>query len=159
MNAFDIIDIIVKFLTSILFTALVNITQIASLVITIIVYFGVKRIKKYYTFVGRHPDLVKNLRRHASKIVEYLSDFDGFFDQIQTELKLTEVTLATLEKKIDDQPKKSIRRLRKTLRKTKNTDDLERQGEKGVRSIYNDLLKIDAEITELRKDQQWEMSP
>jgi hypothetical protein len=136
-----------------LLTALANALSIAGFVITIFVFLDVRKIKKFYVFTGRVIDLSKSLKQHSSNISEYLNDFEGFLPQIQEELTRAEVTLKSLEKKTSGQLKQSVANLARTVQ----SYDAQKKDKDGLRTIYLGMIKIQAEIADLRKDQQWEM--
>ena len=130
-----------------------SIASIVSLLLTIIIFIAIRKIKSYYIFTGRVPELVKSLNKIASEINNCLNDFKGAIHKISMELANAEVTLKTLRNKINNRSlKKSISKLIKQIKGYKTIND----GEKKLRDIYIKLRKIIREIKELQKDQKWE---
>jgi hypothetical protein len=154
MNWQTLFKSVVDFLQADIVIAVVNFVTIVGFVITVFVFIDVKRIKRYYKFVGRVPDLKKNLKQHATNINNYLNDYSNFGSEIQAEITLAEVTLKSLITKTDGQVKQSIISLLKDIQlfnSTKGDEDL-------LRKIYLGMIKVEAEIVNVRKDQKWEMS-
>ena len=153
MNFTEIKDAIFNFFTSKAFTSLVNLVSIISLLITIQVYFHIKKIERFYMFIGRIPDLAKNLQTHASNIIEYLNDndFEKNISQLDVEFVRVAVTLDSLRKKTDGELKQSISKVLKEIKER----NLKVKGSEGARSIHLSIVKIQAEIVDLQKDQKW----
>lgn len=133
-------------------TALANVITIIGIFVTVSVFLDVRRIKKFYIFTGRITDLSKSLKQHSSKISEYLNDFDGFLPQILEELTRAEVVVKSLERKTNGQLKQSVGKLHKSILSYSS----QQQNQDGLRSIYLAMIKIQDEIADYRKDQEWE---
>ena len=130
-----------------------SIASIISLILTIFIFFGIRKIKRFYIFTGRVPEVVKGLDEIASNISKHLNDYNDFLPQIRLELAKAEVALKTLRKKVGKREhKKPINSLIKTIKNYKPNPE----GEEELRQIHIDLYKIVAEVQELRKDQKWE---
>ena len=147
-------DAIVVRLTSPTWTAVANVISIVGFAVAILVYLDVRRIKNFYFLAVRVPDLTGRLGKHASKISSYLNDFDGFLPEIQKELVLAEVTLRSLEAKTQGRLKESISHLVKTVR----SYDPNSKDKEGLRTIYVDMIRVQAEIADRQEDQKWERS-
>ncbi len=109
-----------------------------------------RKIRSYYTFAARAPQLVEKLERHSSNIANYLNDFDAFLPQIQKELAGAEVALNSLKGKLSRQSRQSVILVLKKIRayeKSKNRD--------GLYDIYVGMLKIEQEIKEIQEDLKW----
>jgi hypothetical protein len=152
MNEPTIIEIILNFLKGEAFSIFGTVASMISLVLTVWVLINVGKIKSYYMFAARVPDLNKQLKQHASEISAYLNDFEGFLPQIQLELAQTEIVLRSLKNKLDRQPKKSATQLLKVLRHY----DLNSGDKDGLYSIYVDMRKLESEIEDLQEDLKWE---
>lgn len=131
-----------------------SIASIISLILTIIIYFGIRKIKRFYIFTGRVPEVVGNLNKIASNISEHLNDYEDFIPQIGLDLADAEVALKTLNRKVG---KREHRKPINTLIKTINKYEPNPDGEEELRKIHIGLHKIVAEVQELRKDQRWEI--
>jgi len=130
-----------------------SIASIISLVLTIIIFFSIRKIQSFYIFTARVPEVVSDLDEIASSISEYLNDFENNIHRISKELARAQAKLQTLKKKLKDrQSKKPISELIKVI-KTYNPNS---KDEDTLRQIYLDLYKIIAEIKELQKDHKWE---
>lgn len=131
-----------------------TIASILGLFITLyILFYGIRAIKQFYVFIGRVPDIIGDLDKIASKILDILNNFEDSRSQIKRRLDDAEVSLNTLKTKISGRkPKKSIKTLLKTIKNYNPKSD----GEDKLREIHSGLYKIVRVIKELQKDQKWE---
>ena len=150
----SVVDTIAKFLANNeWFVAVVNITSLVGFIITLWVFVEIRRIRSHYVFKGRVPQHTKKLKRSASKIADYMNDFEDMLPQIKLELVSIEVELESLAKKLDRRSRQSINELLKRIRlcvgdRSKSISDL--------RGIYRDLHRVIARVEELQKDLNWE---
>lgn len=143
---------IIKFLNKDIFVGIANLLSIVGFIITLYVFFAVRGIKKFYQFKARVPDLNKKLRAHSSELSNCLNDFDGSSPKIEEELALVEITLKSIKRKTDGDIKQSISNALKQIRNYPSVNEKQHE----LRSIYVHLIQIVEEITDRRKDQQWE---
>lgn len=83
------------------FVALGTISSIASLALTILVYIGVNRIKKFYIFTARMPAIKERLQQIASDISAHPNIFEGYSTKTFTILADAEIALRSLRNKTD----------------------------------------------------------
>ena len=130
-----------------------SIASIVSLFLTIFIFFGIRKIKRFYIFTGRVPEVVESLDKIASNISKHLNDYEESQPLIRLELAKAEVSLKSLRKKIGKREhRKPINTLIKTINKYKPNSE----NQEDLRDIYLDLYKIVSQIEELQKDQKWE---
>lgn len=95
-------------------------------ILTFYVFLDVRKIKSYYLFAARVPNLLEKLQQNASNISDYLDNFERFSSKIEEELAETEVVVESLSKRIDGDAKKSAHQLIKDIQeynpKKKNKD-------------------------------------
>ena len=95
--------------TKITFSDIGNAASLLSLAITIYLFYAVRRIKSFYVFKARVPELTEQLGTHGSKLALLHGDFKDSRELILLELGRTEVKLKSLRrKKIGRPTKKSV---------------------------------------------------
>jgi predicted nucleic acid-binding Zn-ribbon protein len=129
-----------------------SIASIASLLITIFIFLTIRKVKRFYIFTARVPELITELEELASRISDSLNDYESNKDRIEKDLGSAENRLNHLKYKINSRPaRKSILSLIKSMKKLKPNGDTEK-----IRAIHIRLYKIVDEIKELQKDFKWE---
>lgn len=141
-----------ELLSSETFSVLVNVSSVVSFLLTIWVLINVRNIKRNYTFTARAPELVKELSKRTSNILNYRSDFNHNLLEIDRELVRVLVTLDSLEKKVNRSFRKSIVEAKRTIRNY----SLSNKDKDGLFGVYLTLVRVVSEIEELQKDRTWE---
>lgn len=126
-----------------------SIASIAGFAITFWIFLTIRKVTKYYMFVGRVPDLVEHLGEHSRNISRYMQDFDRHTEEIQLELSRIEAILESLEVKVDDKNlKRAIRQLVQNLKMYKpivgRREDLQ--------TLYTSIHKVINRTELIRKD-------
>lgn len=129
-----------------------SVASITGLAVTIWVVWTVRNIRNYYVVRTRVPDLAKRLRKHAVNLSEYLNDLPTFAHPAAAELALLEATLGSIKGKLGGDPKKTVKRLLKTVRDARSAPVLEEP----TRAIYVELVKANEQIKQLQEDLTWE---
>lgn len=153
-------------------TAFANATSVISFILTIAVFVGVRRIRKFYIFTARVPDLNGRLSDLASKISSQLNSGSTDSTAITEILADVEVTLKSLIRKVGNPLKSSANKIIKEIRSLDHGDsfirkliqsirDSEDSGvitdrETKIRNIYIALYKLSAECKEIYEDARWE---
>jgi hypothetical protein len=119
--------------------------------LTIYVLLTIRKIKSYYVFKARVPDLLKAMSKHGSKLAQFHNDFENSKPQILLEVGQAEVTLKSLNAKVDKQIKISINEVAKQISDYKTYQEKSRAW-----NIYISLQKVNQEITNLQEDRKWE---
>lgn len=139
-------------LAKITFSDVGSAASLISLVITVYLFYAVRKIRSFYVSKARVPELTKQLGSHASRLVILHGDFKTSRDEVLLELGQVEVTLRFLKKKIGRPTKKSVARVLKLIDNysphNANKDQLWK--------IYVDLQKVIQEVVEVQSDQSWE---
>jgi len=134
------------------FDDIANVSSVLSLLLTVYVLYTVRKIKSYYVFKARVPELVHQIAEQASRLALFHNDYKNSRQQIALELGQVEVTLSSLRKKVDRQTKKRI------------TSAVERIGEwnsykedkNRLWAVYVDLQKVIQEVKNVQEDREWE---
>lgn len=148
-----------------------SLASIASLLLTIAVFIGVRNIRRYYVFTARVPELSERLSSLASKISSQLnSKSEGSTREILADI---EVTLNSLVRKLDNPLKKQAKDIVKEIRKLEEdpgilrsllnfvhigheTDAEVETRELKLRQIHISIYKLTAECKEAYEDARWE---
>jgi len=148
----SVMEAILTFLRAPWFTALASVASILSLAISVAVLIDVRKIRSFYVFTARVPQLLDRLRDNSSSLSNQLNDFERFRAQIPLLLADTEVALASLSKKVRSPHNGVVRALALRVKEY----DVKADGEVPLREIYVDLHKVIATIDDLREDLKWE---
>jgi|ERR1700686_239312 len=136
-----------------------SLASILSLMLTAFVLFELRRIKSFYLFKARVPDLVGRLSQHSSNLSNYLGDFDNSLPQIVKELAISEAVMTSLTKKLGGDPRKSVQALLESTHRFRtrytNINHLQREKE-SLRGIYVDMAKVVEDLKQLEEDTKFE---
>jgi hypothetical protein len=126
--------------------------SIISFVITLYLFYAVRKIKSFYVFKAMVPELTEELKEHASNLADLHRDFKESRDQVLLEIARTGVTLESLKKKVGRPTKKSINVVIKLI------DDYSphNQSPGYLWKIYVELQKVIQEIIYVQSDRAWE---
>ena len=149
-----------------------SISSILSLALTFAIFLGIRKIKRFYIFTARVPDLNKRLIKIASSISSALTS--GSFDTTKlTEiLANAEAILKSLTRKVNNPLRSDANKIIKEIRNlercngflcklfgfwgSKNASGDEDNHEEKLRKIYLDLCRLNAECREVYEDARWE---
>ena len=129
-----------------------SVITIIGFIFTVIMFFDIKSIKRYYFLAGRLPEVTEKLRTHASNMNEYIDNFDLSIKEISLEIARLDVVLSSLGNKLDRQSAKSVVQLQEKIRHYKP----KKEGQERLFEIYVDLHTILEELDELQRDAKWE---
>lgn len=153
-------------------TAIATLSSIVSLVITVAVYLGIRKIKRFYAFTARVPELNERLGEIASKISSSLNS--GSLNTTSTKEMLVdaEVILKSICNKVDQPFKSQIKKTIHEIEAIDNTKGLKNKiinffkktseinnsniEESRLREVYISLYKINAECKSVYEDFRWE---
>lgn len=94
------LDAIITELVSDNVTALVNLLQILGLYVTVYVYLGLRRLKGKLGYLGLAPEYERLLRESASRISDYLNNFQGSQTGLREEMTKIKVLLNGFRKQL-----------------------------------------------------------
>lgn len=129
-----------------------NVASIIGFLLTVVVFFNLRSIKRFYVFKARAPELLERLIEQSSKIALYQNDFSNSFQEIDVEVARVEITLKSLKQKLRGSVKASTGRVLKQLEKYNKQS----KSSENLWHLYVDLQKLIAEVRELQSDLKWE---
>jgi hypothetical protein len=136
-----------------------SVASLLSLILTAYVLIELRRIRSFYLFKARVPDLIGRLSQHSSNLSNYLSDFDNSLPDIVKELAVSEAVMTSLTKKLDGDPLKSVKALLQSTNefRTHNTKlhFLKREKE-GLRGIYVEMANVVEVLQQSQEDTKFE---
>ena len=157
--------------TNDIFITISSLASIFSLIITILVYKNLGKIRKQYMFTARIPEINQKLSETVLSISEQLNIFDGFTTTIYKLLAEAEINLKSMSRKSSGSLKKetdflisdikNIVKRRSFLDKVtfdvfrKSINDKYSQ-KKILQGIYVVLYKVVSECNENIKDSKWD---
>jgi hypothetical protein len=129
-----------------------TVSSIIGLLLTVIVFINIRKIKNFYLFRARVPELIDKLSVHSSNIASYQYESSDSLQNIPLELAKAEVVLQSLEKKLKGQTRISVQELLKIVREfdvSNNTRD-------DLWNIYVGMMKVIEQIKDIQEDLRWE---
>lgn len=133
------------------FSSFADVMSVIGFCFTIYVLLTIRKIKNFYVFKARVPDLLKKVTKQASQLSQFHNNFEDSKPQILLVIGQVEVTLKSLNKKVDRQVKNSIKEVSKHISGYKTNRDKSR-----LWDIYVSLQKVNQEIVNLQEDRSWE---
>lgn len=157
-------DWIISFMVDKPFTALASLSSVVSLILTFFVFIGVGKIRKFYIFTARIPELSERLSEMASNISSALNGDDSESVKTKQTLAEAEVALQSLCRKSSNPIKGSAKRVIDEIREfngqrswfSVSNNSHGQSPEQQLRSIHIALYKLVAEIKEVYEDKRWE---
>ncbi|MGB0389302.1 MAG: hypothetical protein ACPGWR_31150 [Ardenticatenaceae bacterium] len=149
----EMTELFFKALQSETFAILGTISSLISLILTFYVFLDVRKIRSYYVFSARVPDLIKKLHMHVSNLARYAKAFEQHSLEIEEELAGAEVVLESLHSKLDGKAKQSVAQLMQDI----ESYPQKRKDKNAVKKIYIDMTKIIGRVREIQEDRKWEV--
>jgi hypothetical protein len=148
----DTIRYLIKLFSNEVFTAFSNLSAIISALISIYLFFTIRRLKNNYLFKIRVPQLIDELKMNASNLVNYTNDFANSIAEIKLEIGKIEVKLGVLKGKVPRNTKRSIERVVMSINSYKADDRKEGR----LYDTYVEMQKLIEEINNLYEDRKLE---
>lgn len=148
-----------------------------SLFLTILIFLGIRKIRRHFLFKARAPELVRKLKAAASKLIqslnddgeavttatyEALADGEAILKSLRTKIGFSSRDITDLLDRMhsfdQDRPKswgQEWRAFKRFLSRNKS-NSLELDDEQKVRQIYHGLMRIVSEANESLHDAEWE---
>jgi len=133
------------------FSDFADVISVIGFCFTIYVLLTIRKIKNFYVFKARVPDLLKKVSKHASQLSQFHNNFEDSKPLILLEIGQVEVILKSLNKKVNRQVKSSIKEVNKHISGYKIYRDKSR-----LWDIYVSLQKVNQEVVNLQEDRNWE---
>jgi|GEM_PF-2743315 len=165
-------EAITTFFTSKEITAFATVVTILSFFMTLYVMFTINKIRKFYIFNARVPEIIERLTDITSKISIQLNSFDGINRALNEILVNAEVELSSLTRKVDGSLKNQASSLATEIRILSgrnswkdhiqisslfsNNHNSTRTPEDSIQYIYLSLYKLTEECKTRYKDARWE---
>jgi hypothetical protein len=145
-------DSLVTEIRKITFSGVGSAASIISFLITLYLFYAVRKIKSFYVSKARIPELIEQLKEHASRLADFHRDFEESRQQVLLEIGRAEVTLKSLKKKVSRPTRKSVRVVIKLIGNYSPFN----QTQDNLWNIYVELQKVIQEIIGVQSDRAWE---
>jgi hypothetical protein len=165
-------EAITTFLISKEITAFATVVTVLSFLVTLYVMFTINKIRKFYIFNARVPEIIEHLTDIASKISTQLNSFNGIDRTLNEILVNAEVELLSLTRKVNGSLKKQACSLVTEIRilsgrnnwkdriqvflQFNNNHNATGTPEESIQNIYLLLYKLTAECKSRYEDAKWE---
>lgn len=138
-------------LISTTFTAIVNVLSVIGFVITIFVMLGVRQIKGQYTSRIRVPELKGEVSNLASQLGTLLNDYKNNKNHIELAIARIGPVLKAIKKRLGWTERNKVNEALRLLKKHESYGC----NEDRIRTIYNILHGINAELEQWENDKKW----
>lgn len=125
---------------------------VVSLLISIAVLKGVKKIRQHYAFLLQSPALTGRLKRHTKSLNALLNTFDESQHDIVTELRRTRVTLTSISEHDTIKDIVELASARQSLDGLLSTAALSRDG---VWQVFECLTLLEERLTDKVNTMMW----
>jgi len=142
-----------------------SISSLLGLFVTVVIYMSLAKIRRFYVYTARVPDLNEKLEEVASQISEHLNSYEGNTTKTFEILAHAEVTLkslrGTIKGPINSQIKSVVNKIQAACGKHsllsyfRKEDNMENQ-KSGLEDIYVSIYKIVIECKEDYEASRWE---
>jgi len=86
-------------------------SSVISLFLTLWIFWQIRKLKKFYVFVNRAPELLVKIQKQEKSLSKYIEDFDNMLPSIKLELGSLRGNLSSLHIVVGKPLKDSIRRV------------------------------------------------
>lgn len=126
-------------------------------IITLIVFFEVRRIKKSFLVRARLPDILKELGKAGSTLNLHIDQWPAQRNGAHAQIKIIGALLKTTEPMLPSLEKKSAKALKSKFdNAAKNFSSHQYSDSDAIWDIYSDLQALLATMTQLMKNKKWE---
>ena len=146
-------------------TSLSPVADAVSLVVSVAVYLSISKMRKFYLYAARAPELISKLEEIASQISSQLNSFNGSSTEIHKLLAQAEVSLKALQNgakgNIKSLIKSSVKELKGISKQNGNLSDEMREkmieiDRMRLEGIYLSIYKITVACRENYESLKWE---
>ncbi len=127
-----------------------DIASVMGLMVSAVVWLNVRKLRAFYTFRARVPEVIASLNERASNLSSLLSDFEGSRQSIELELAEAAVLIRSLAKKSSGAPRAAAESLasRIELNFPRSASD--------ARQLYVAIRTLLLTFKEVQSDYNWE---
>jgi hypothetical protein len=128
-----------------------DVASIASLGLTLLVYFNVRKLRRAYLFTARVPELTEELSGKASEISRLHRTSAESKSQIQVLMAESDVLLRSLKSKVSGNSRMAVRAVLLAIAEYQMNDSAEI-----VWRVYVAMQKCLAELRQTQLDLKWD---
>jgi paraquat-inducible protein B len=127
--------------------------SIISLLITILVFYNVRKIRQHYRSTARIALFIDRLERHILELARYLKDFENSQEEIEVELATSKATLKSATEWVEGPTKSSITQILSRIDRYLHTN---RANKEFLKKIFIEMVTVNGEVKNLQETQKWE---
>lgn len=128
-----------------------DIASIASLALTVLVYFNVRKLRRAYLFTARVPELIDELRAKASELLNLHGSGAQSKSQVQVVMAEADVLLRSLKSKVGGGSRSAVNTALIATAEYQMNDSAEI-----VLRVYVAIQKCLAELRQIQLDLKWD---
>jgi hypothetical protein len=128
-----------------------DIASIASLALTLLVYFNVRKLRRAYLFTARVPELTEELSSRASELARLHVTSAESRTQIQVLLAEVDVLMRSLKSKVDGSSRTSVKAVLLAIAEYEGNESAD-----VVWRVYVAMQKCLAELRQTQLDLKWD---
>lgn len=128
-----------------------DIASIVSLVLTVLVYFNIRKLRRAYLFTARAPELIDELSAKASELLRLHGVGAQSKSEIQVVMAEADVLLRSMKSKVDGSSRSAVNAALTATAEYQMNDSAEI-----VLRVYVAMQKCLAELRQTQLDLKWD---
>jgi hypothetical protein len=128
-----------------------DIASLLSLVLTLLVYFNVRKLRRAYLFTARVPELTEELDSKAAELARLHATSEASKSQLQVVLAEIDVLSRSLRSKVDGDSRRAVKAVLVSI-----TEYPGRESADAVWQVYVAMQKCLAELRQAQLDLKWD---
>ena len=120
-----------------------SLASIISLFLTIWIFWQIRRLKKFYVFVNRAPQLLAIIQKQDKGLSRFMEEFDNSLPSIKLELGGLRGNLSSLQIVVDKSMRRSIQRV---ILLVEQYNTIQSPSRERVEDIQAELRKVLREV-------------
>lgn len=122
--------------------------SLIGLLLTVSIWWGLRKIKNTYIFRVRAPEFVRVLTKRASILIACGNDFENSRQIIDVELVTSDVMLNSMQRRMRGESRKAVKKLRRLIKEYRRAPG----NEEHFYLIYSEMQCVIQEVKELQKE-------
>ena len=130
-----------------------DIITVISFLLTCWVAMTLYKLRKLYAFKGRHPEIVRDIRKYSSELSQLLDtkQFEG--QASEGILRRCQSSLKALRRLIPRYYVRPVKEAEKAI--TSCINSKKTSNRILIRDIYNKLISVESDLINIKKDDKW----
>jgi len=130
-----------------------NLASIAGLIVSLLVLWGVRRIRLHFLLRARIPEIMKDLEDRADRFSKLLKEFESQRNQCKNEMSICQPVLHNLRDKLPRQSRTEVDSLLSTIKRVRGHGIV--VSKDTAWEFYTDLQALIESVKQFEQDTKW----